>query len=145
MKNKSKKLYLKFKGMITFLLYITFCLCAYVNRNLSACLLLMLLCSIWAILMYWMQSRINDKLAQHNAVLMKQNDDLSKLCDDIDKDRATRRIISYFYLYKYLNVQNDVDFCKRKINCTDYLSKKRWLEFMIETYTGILKERGQNV
>lgn len=76
---------------------------------------------------------------------LEQNDDLSKLYDDIDKDRATRRIISYFYLYKYLNAQNDVDFCKRKINCTDYLSKKRWLEFMIETYTGILKERGQNV
>ena len=145
MKNKSKKLYLKLKGMITFLLYLTFCLCAYLNRHLSACLLLMLACSLWAILMYWMQSRINDKLAQHNAELMKRNDDLSKICDDTDKDRATRRIISYFYLYKYLNAQNDVDFCKRKINCTDYLSKKRWLEFMIETYTGILKERWQNV
>ena len=138
MKNKSNKLYLKFKWMITFLLYLTFCLCAYVNRNLSACLLLMLLCSIWAILMYWMQSRINDKFEQRNDELMKWNADLSKQC-------TTYRIISQFYLYKYLNAQNDVDFCKRKINCTDYLSKKRWLEFMIETYTGILKERGQNV
>ena len=138
MKNKSKKWYLKYNGMITFLVYLTFCLCAYINRHLSACLLLMFLCSLWAILMYWMQSRINDKLAQHNAELMKLNADLSKQC-------TTYRIISQFYLYKYLNAQNDVDFCKRKINCTDYLSKKRWLEFMIETYTGILKERGQNV
>lgn len=138
MKNKSKKWYLKYNGMITFLVYLTFCLCAYINRHLSACLLLMLLCSLWAILMYWMQSRINDKLEQRNAELMKWNADLSKQC-------TTYRIISQFYLYKYLNAQNDVDFCKRKINCTDYLSKKRWFEFMIESYKGILKERGQNV
>lgn len=138
MKNKSKKWYLKYNGMITFLVYLTFCLCAYINRHLSACLLLMLFCSLWAILMYWVQSRINDKLEQHNAELMKWNADLSKQC-------TTYRIISQFYLYKYLNAQNDVDFCKRKINCTDYLSKKRWLEFMIESYKEILKERGQNV
>lgn len=141
MKNKSKKLYLKFKGMITFLLYLTFCLCAYINRNLSACLLLMLLCSLWAILMYWMQSRINDKLAQHNAELMKRNDDLSKLCDDINKDRATRRIISYFYLYKYLNAQNDVEFCKRKINCTKYLERREYYERMIEFFVKDIKDK----
>ena len=138
MKNKSKKWYLKYNGVITFLVYLTFCLCAYINRHLSVCLLLMLLCSLWAILMYWMQSRINDKLEHRNAELMKWNADLSKQC-------TTYRIISQFYLYKYLNAQNDVDFCKRKINCTDYLSKKRWLEFMIESYKEILKERGQNV
>ena len=138
MKNKSKKWYLKYNGMITFLVYLTFCLCAYINRHLSACLLLMLLCSLWAILMYWMKSRINDKLEQRNDELMKWNADLSKQC-------TTYRIISQFYLYKYLNAQNDVDFCKRKINCTDYLSKKRWVEFMIESYKEILKERGKNV
>lgn len=138
MKNKSKKWYLKYNGMITFLVYLTFCLCAYINRHLSACLLLMFLCSLWAILMYWMQSRINDKFEQRNDELMKWNADLSKQC-------TTYRIISQFYLYKYLNAQNDVDFCKRKINCTDYLSKKRWVEFMIESYKEILKERGQNV
>ena len=138
MKNKSKKWYLKYNGMITFLVYLTFCLCAYINRHLSACLLLMFLCSLWAILMYWMQSRINDKFEQRNDELMKWNADLSKQC-------TTYRIISQFYLYKHLNAQNDVDFCKRKINCTDYLSKKRWVEFMIESYKEILKERGQNV
>ena len=138
MKNKSKKWYLKYNGMITFLVYLTFCLCAYINRHLSACLLLMFLCSLWAILMYWMQSRINDKFEQRNDELMKWNADLSKQC-------TIYRIISQFYLYKYLNAQNDVDFCKRKINCTDYLSKKRWFEFMIESYKVILKERGQNV
>ena len=138
MKNKSKKWYLKYNGMITLLVYLTFCLCAYINRHLSACLLLMLFGLLWAILMYWMQSHINNKLEQRNAELMKWNADLSKQC-------TTYRIISQFYLYKYLNAQNDVDFCKRKINCTDYLSKKRWLEFMIESYKEILKERGQNV
>ena len=138
MKNKSKKWYLKYNGMITFLVYLTFCLCAYINRHLSACLLLMFLCSLWAILMYWMQSRINDKFEKRNDELMKWNADLSNQC-------TTYRIISQFYLYKYLNAQNDVDFCKRKINCTDYLSKKRWFEFMIESYKVILKERGQNV
>ena len=138
MKNKSKKWYLKYNGMITLLVYLTFCLCAYINRHLSACLLLMLFGFLCAILMYWIKSRINDKLEHRNAELMKWNADLSKQC-------TTYRIISQFYLYKYLNAQNDVDFCKRKINCTDYLSKKRWLEFMIESYKEILKERGQNV
>lgn len=138
MKNKSKKWYLKYNGMITLLVYLTFCLCAYINRHLSACLLLMLFGFLWAILMYWMQSRIADKFAQHNTELMKWNSDLSKQC-------TTYSIISQFYLHKYLNAQNDVDFCKRKINCTDYLSKKRRFEFMIESYKEILKKRGQNV
>lgn len=138
MKNKSKKWYLKYNGMITLPVYLTFCLCAYINRHLSACLLLMLFGFLWAILMYWMQNRINDKLEQRNAELMKWNADLSNQC-------TTYRIISQFYLYKYLNAQNDVDFCKRKINCADYLSKKRWFEFMIESYKEMLKKRGQNV
>ena len=88
-----------------------------------------------------MQSRINDKLAQHNAELMKRNDNLSKLCDDTDKDRATRRIISYFYLYKYLNAQNDVDFCKRKINCTKYLKRREYYERMIEFFVKDIKDK----
>lgn len=138
MKNKSKKLYLKYNVMITLLLYLIFCLCAYINRHLSACLLLMLFGFLWAILMYWMQSRIADKFAQRNTELMKRNADLSK-------QFTTYSIISQFYLHKYLNAQNDVDFCKRNINCTDYLSKKRWFEFMIESYKEILKKRGQNV
>ena len=138
MKNKSKKWYLKYNGMITFLVYLTFCLCAYINRHLSACLLLMFLCSLWAILMYWMQSRINDKFEQRNDELMKWNADLSKQC-------TTYRIISHFSLYTYLNAQNDLDFCPRTITCTHYLPQNRWFEFMIESYKGILKERGQNV
>ena len=134
MKNKSKKWYLKYNGMITFLVYLTFCLCAYINRHLSACLLLMFLCSLWAILMYWMQSRINDKFEQRNDELMKWNADLSKQC-------TTYRIISQFYLYKYLNAQNDVDFCKRKINCTKYLERREYYERMIEFFVKDIKAK----
>ena len=134
MKNKSKKWYLKYNGMITFLVYLIFCICAYINRHLSACLLLMLFCSLWAILMYWVQSRINDKLEQHNAELMKWNADLSKQC-------TTYRIISQFYLYKYLNAQNDVDFCKRKINCTRYLERRENYERMIEFFVKDIKAK----
>lgn len=143
MKTKLKKWFRKWIVLIAFVWCVGWSLFAGIYHCWTDCLVVMMFSFLW--FMLWAQSRINDKLAQHNAELMKRNDDLSKLCDDIDKDRATRRIISYFYLYKYLNAQNDVDFCKRKINCTDYLSKKRWFEFMIETYTGILKERGQNV
>ena len=134
MKNKSKKWYLKYNGMITFLVYLTFCLCAYINRHLSACLLLMFLCSLWAILMYWMQSRINDKFEQRNDELMKWNADLSKQC-------TTYRIISQFYLYKYLNAQNDVAFCKRKINCTKYLERREYYERMIEFFVNDIKAK----
>ena len=134
MKNKSKKWYLKYNGMITFLVYLTFCLCAYINRHLIACLLLMLLCSLWTILMYWMQSRINDKFEQRNDELMKWNADLSKQC-------TTYRIISQFYLYKYLNAQNDVDFCKRKINCTKDLERREYYECMIEFFVKDIKAK----
>ena len=134
MKNKSKKWYLKYNGVITFLVYLTFYLCAYINRHLSVCLLLMLLCSLWAILMYWMQSRINDKLEHRNAELMKWNADLSKQC-------TTYRIISQFYLYKHLNAQNDVDFCKRKINCTKYLERREYYERMIEFFVKDIKAK----
>lgn len=143
MKTRLKKWFRKWAVLIAFVWCVGWSLFAYIYGHWTGCLVVMMF--NFLLFMLWAQCRINDKLAQHNAELMKQNDDLSKLYDDIDKDRATRRIISYFYLYKYLNAQNDVDFCKRKINCTDYLSKKRWFEFMIETYTGILKERGQNV
>ena len=143
MKTKLKKWFRKWIVLIAFVWCVGWSLFAGIYGHWTDCLVVMMFSFLW--FMLWAQSRINDKLAQHNAELMKWNDNLSKQCDDIDKDRAIRRIISYFYLYKYLNAQNDVDFCKRKINCTDYLSKKRWFEFMIETYTGILKERGQNV
>lgn len=136
MKTRLKKWFLKLAGLIAFAWCVGCCLFAGINGHWDECLVIMPFCFLW--FMYWAQGRIADKLAQHNAELMKQ-------CDEIDNDKATYRIISQFYLYKYLNAQNDVDFCKRKINCTDYLSKKRWFEFMIETYTGILKERGQNV
>lgn len=136
MKTRLKKWFLKLAGLIAF----AWCVAVAYSQVLMGigmdCLVIMPFCFLW--FMYWAQGRIADKLAQHNAELMKQ-------CDEIDNDKATYRIISQFYLYKYLNAQNDVDFCKRKINCTDYLSKKRWFEFMIETYTGILKERVQNV
>lgn len=123
MKTRLKKWFRKWAVLIAFVLCVGWSLFAYIYGHWTGC---------------WAQGRINDKLAQHNAELMKQ-------CDEIDNDKATYRIISQFYLYKYLNAQNDVDFCKRKINCTDYLSKKRWFEFMIESYKEILKERGQNV
>lgn len=136
MKTRLKKWFWKWAVLIAFVLCVGWSLFAYIYGHWTGCLVVMMFCFLW--LVCWAQGRINDKLAQHNAELMKQ-------CDEIDNDKATYRIISQFYLYKYLNAQNDVDFCKRKINCTDYLSKKRWFEFMIESYKEILKERGQNV
>lgn len=136
MKIRLKKCFLKWARLIAFAWSVVCCFLAGINGHWDECLVIMAFCFLW--LLYWVQERITDKLAHHNAELKRWNTDLSKQC-------TTYRFISQFYLYKYLNAQNDVDFCKRKINCTDYLSKKRWFEFMIEEYKGILKERGQNV
>jgi len=143
MKTKLKKWFLKWSGLFAFAWCLGCCLVAGIKGKWDECLVLMPFCFLW--LMYWAQGRICDKLAQHNAELIKRNDDLSKLFEECDNDKTTYRISSQFFLFKYLNAQNDADLCKRKINCTDYLSKKRWYEYMIEAYSKILKDRGQNV
>lgn len=92
------------------------------------------------------------RLQKEKFRLVKKNEELKETYKQLEKAYEEKTLafirtddLKMLYIYRYLLAQNDVDFCKRKINCTDYLSKKRWLEFMIETYTGILKERGQNV
>lgn len=134
-------------GSHTELLYAFFlmgcCLSSAVKDGWSTAILFLPFIVMW-IYVYRLKKFIC-RLIKKNEELKEANEQLEKAYEEKTLAFIRTDDLKMLYIYRYLLAQNDVDFCKRKINCTDYLSKKRWLEFMIETYTGILKERGQNV
>lgn len=140
MKTKLKKWFLKWSGRFAFAWCLGCCLGAGIKGHWDECLVLIPFCFLW--LMYWAQGRINDKLAQHNGELIRKNNELSKLCEEQEDVANMRHEQVQYFLFRYINAQNDVDFCKRKQNLTDYLSHKRYFEFMIEVYEKMLKRRG---
>lgn len=46
----------------------------------------------------------------------------------------SRLIKKSLFYYRYLLAQNDVNLCKKKISCGDYLSNRKYYENMIEFY-----------
>ena len=95
--------------------------------------------------MFWAQGRICDKLAEHNANLMRKDKALFNIAVKYATKADTEEDKVQYFLHKYMNAQNDADFCRRKINCTDYLSHKRYYELMIERYETKLKGKGVDV
>ena len=77
--------------------------------------------------------------------LIKKNEELKETYKQLEKDYKRIKDLKSLTYYKYLLAQNDVDLCKKKISCGDYLSSRRYYEERIESYRRILKERGQNV
>lgn len=49
--------------------------------------------------------------------------------------------LKMLYIYKYLLAQNNVDLCKRKINCTKYLKRRECYERMIEFFVKDIKAK----
>lgn len=49
--------------------------------------------------------------------------------------------LKMLYIYKYLLAQNNVDLCKRKINCTKYLERREYYERMIEFFVKDIKAK----
>lgn len=143
MKQKVKIWFLRWSGLIAFFWCLGCCVFAGIKGHLDEFLVLMPFCFLW--FMFWAQGRICDKLAQHNGELMHKNDELSKFCEESSDNANTCYQEAQYYLHKYLNAQADADYCKYKINTTDYLSKKRYLEMVIELYAKELKRKGINV
>ncbi len=142
-KQKIKNWFLKWSGAFAFSMCLGLCIGNAIHGDWEMCLMMLPFCFLW--FMFWAQGRICDRLAERNGHLVRKDKALFKIAvkyatkADIEQDKVQ------YFLHKYMNAQNDADFCKRKINCTDYLSHKRYYEFMIERFELKLKGKGVEI
>lgn len=80
--------------------------------------------------------------------LQKKNKELKETYKQLEKAYEEKTLafirtddLKMLYIYKYLMAQNNVDFCKRKINCTKYLERREYYERMIEFFVKDIKAK----
>lgn len=108
------------------------CLCSAVKDGWSAAILFLPFIVMW-IYVYRLQKKILS-LIKKNEELKENNKQLEEAYED--KTLKLNRFMdlkSLFY-YRCLLAQNDVNLCKKKISCGDYLSNRKYYENMIEFY-----------
>ena len=74
--------------------------------------------------------------------LTKKNEELKEINKQFKKAYNRVEDLKELCYYRYLLAQNDVDLCKKKISCRDYLSSRRYFEYKIEFYTKKLLAKG---
>ena len=74
--------------------------------------------------------------------LTKKNEELKEINKQFKKAYNRVEDLKELCYYRYLLAQNDVDLCKKKISCSDYLSSRRYFEYKIEFYTKKLLAKG---
>lgn len=74
--------------------------------------------------------------------LIKKNEELKETNKQFEKAYNRTEDLKELCYYRYLLAQNDVDLCKKKISCSDYLSSRRHFEYKIEFYTKKLFVKG---
>lgn len=80
--------------------------------------------------------------------LIKKNEELKETNKQLEKAYEEKTLafirtddLKMLYMYKYLLAQNNVDLCKRKINCTKYLERREYYERMIEFFVKDIKAK----
>lgn len=80
--------------------------------------------------------------------LQKKNEELKEINKQLEKAYKEKTLafirtddLKMLYIYKYLLAQNNVDLCKRKINCTKYLERREYYERMIEFFVKDIKSK----
>ena len=80
--------------------------------------------------------------------LIKKNEELKETNKQLEKAYEEKTLafiktddLKMLYMYKYLLAQNNVDLCKRKINCTKYLERREYYERMIEFFVKDIKDK----
>lgn len=82
------------------------------------------------------------RLQKYICRLIKKNEELKETNKQFEKAYNRTEDLKELCYYRYLLAQNDVDLCKKKISCGDYLSSRRHFEYKIEFYTKKLFAKG---
>nr|DAH35568.1 MAG TPA: hypothetical protein [Caudoviricetes sp.] len=109
------------------------CLSSAVKDGWSAAILFLPFIVMW-IYVYRLQKKI--------LCLIKKNEELKETNKQFEKAYNRTEDLKELCYYRYLLAQNDVDLCKKKISCGDYLSSRRHFEYKIEFYTKKLFAKG---
>lgn len=109
------------------------CLSSAVKDGWSAAILFLPFIVMW-IYVYRLQKKI--------LRLIKKNEELKETNKQFEKAYNRTEDLKELCYYRYLLAQNDVDLCKKKISCGDYLSSRRHFEYKIEFYTKKLFAKG---
>ena len=81
------------------------------------------------------------RLIKKNEELKETNKQLEKAYEEKTLEFIKTDDLKMLYIYKYLLAQNNVDLCKRKINCTKYLERREYYERMIEFFVKDIKDK----
>ena len=109
------------------------CISSAVKDGWSAAILFLPFIAMW-IFVYHLQKEIS-RLTKKNEELKETNNQFKKAYNRVED-------LKELCYYRYLLAQNDVDLCKKKISCSDYLSSRRYFEYKIEYYTKKLLAKG---
>ena len=109
------------------------CTSSAVEDGWSVAILFMPFIAMW-IFVYHLQKEISR--------LIKKNEELKEINKQFKKAYDRVEDLKELCYYRYLLAQNDVDLCKKKISCSDYLSSRRNFEYKIEFYTKKLLAKG---
>ena len=82
------------------------------------------------------------RLQKYIRRLIKKNEELKETNKQYEKAYSRVENLQKLCYYRYLLSQNDVNFCKKKISCSDYLSSREYFEYRIEFYLKKLREKG---
>lgn len=109
------------------------CINSAVKNGLSVSILFLPFIAMW-ISVYLLRKEIS-RLTKKNEELKETNKQLEKAYNRVED-------LKELCYYRFLLAKNDVDLCKKKISCSDYLSIRRHFEYKIEFYTKKLLAKG---
>ena len=109
------------------------CINSAVKDGWSVAILFLPFIAMW-IFAYRLQKEIF-RITKKNKELNETKKKLEKAC------KRTEDLKTLIY-YRYLLAKNDVNLCKKKISCGDYLSSRRYYEERIELYLKKLWVKG---
>mgnify|MGYP000626447476 FL=1 len=115
------------------------CINGAVKDSWSVTILFLPFIAMW-IFVYRLQKEIL-RYTQKNEELKETNKQLEKAYEEKTLAFIRTDDLKMLYIYKYLLAQNNVDLCKRKINCTKYLERREYYERMIEFFVKDIKAK----
>lgn len=119
--------------------FLMVCCFSAVKGGWSVAILFLPFIVMW-IFVYRLQKKIL-RLIKKNEELKENNKQLEKAYEEKTLAFIKTDDLKMLYIYRYLLAQNNVDLCKRKINCTKYLERREYYERMIEFFVKDIKAK----